>query len=375
MHKLERAAFVLDEAALISNLELISQVSSDSGAEIILALKAYAFWPTFPLIKEFVSSATASSLNEAKLVYEYMKVKPHVYLPAYLPNEIEELSKMASHITFNSILQFEKYATIAMKNGASPGLRVNPLYSPVEVDLYNPSSPIGRLGVNVDVNQGFIEGLEGLHVHALCESTAEHSASLIQAVVDKFGDWLPRLKWLNLGGGHLMTKKGYQTSVLINAIKELKNQFPNLDVILEPGSAFAWQTGDLVAHVLDIVDNGGVKTLMLDVSFTCHMPDTLEMPYRPSVVGASTEKKDAAFAYRLGGTSCLAGDYLESYYFEKEVQIGQQIVFEDMMHYTIVKTTMFNGVQHPDILIRQKNSGNLSLVRRFTFEDYRNLQG
>ena len=372
---LERAAFVLQEDALRQNLTLISGVAEATGVHIILALKAFAFWPAFPIFAEYLPGATASSLNEARLVGKHFAGDVHVYGPAYVPAEIAEVVQIAHTVTFNTLTELERHRQVWEPAGASVGLRFNPEYSPVTTDLYNPASATGRLGETLpNLPAAPPPGLSGLHVHVLCESSAEATETLIAQVERLAGHWLPQLEWLNLGGGHLMTRADYDLPRLKAALSGLRERHPHLTIYMEPGSAHAWQTGVLVAHVLDIVNNHGVKTLMLDVSFTCHMPDTLEMPYRPVVRGASAEVLPKGIPYRLGGVSCLAGDYLDAYWFEEEVQVGQMIIFEDMLHYTMVKTTMFNGVQHPDIVL-ERSDGRLELLRRFDFADYESRMG
>lgn len=372
---LDRAAFILQEAALRQNLERIASVAKTADVKIILALKAFAFWPVFPVFASYLPGATASSLNEALLVKKHFKGEVHVYSPAYHPREMEQLLAMAHSLTYNSLSELERHRAVWEESNASIGLRYNPEYSPVETDLYNPSSSTGRLGETLaNLPRIAPAGLEGLHVHVLCESPASATAKLIARIESTLGHWLPSLKWLNLGGGHLMTHRDYDLKVLIDALAGFRQRHPHISVYLEPGSAHAWRTGILVAHVLDIVENGGVKTAMLDVSFTCHMPDTLEMPYRPQVRGASAQELDRGYPYRLGGVSCLAGDFLAEYFFHEPLKVGQQIIFEDMMHYTTVKTTMFNGVGHPDLML-EKADGKLELIRRFEFEDFESRMG
>ena len=372
---LDRPAFVLDEAAFRQNLSLIADVAARADVEIILALKAFANWRAFGIVAEYLPSATASSLNEALLVARHMGVPPHVYAPAYVPSEWERLADTGSHFTFNSLGELERYRERWESRGLSVGLRVNPLYGPVATALYNPASPVSRLGESVaGLPTDPPRGLSGVHVHTLCESSAEQTAELIARVEQDLAGWLPRLRWLNLGGGHLMTREDYDLELLVAELRGLRRRHPHLAVTLEPGSAHAWRAGVLVAHVLDIIANGGVETLMLDVSFTCHMPDTLEMPYRPVVRGASAEAIDGHHPYRLGGTSCLAGDYLEAYFFPERVSVGDQLVLEDMLHYTTVKSTMFNGVAHPDFAVLRPG-GELEITRRFDFADYEARMG
>lgn len=370
------AQFNLYEDKLRKNLELVADVASAADVTIILALKAFAFYPAFPIISEYLRGATASSLNEARLIRNHFGKPPHVYAPVYRPHEFAEVAEIAGHLTFNSLTELERYRSVWEAKGVSVGLRVNPEYSPVATDLYNPAAKDGRLGETLpNLPAKPPAGLRGLHVHTLCESTAANTATLIERVKAQFGHYLEQMEWLNLGGGHLMTKEGYDTDLLIKTLRDLRARYPHLEVILEPGSAHLWQTGDLSSTVYDVVENYGQRTLMLDVSFTCHMPDTLEMPYRPEIAGASTKKlPEFPYAYRLGGMSCLAGDYLDNYYFAQPVRPGDALVFEDMAHYTTVKTTMFNGVPHPDICLVDAD-GEVTIRRTFGYEDYEARMG
>ncbi|MEM9835889.1 MAG: carboxynorspermidine decarboxylase [Bacteroidota bacterium] len=363
-------AFVLEIEKLKTNLSLIQSVARAAEVDIILALKAYSFWPTFPLIKQYLAGATASSLHEALLIKRHMGLKPHVYSPAYLPHQMEEIAKLAGHLTMNSLGELERHRSIWEKADCSVGLRINPEYSPVTTDLYNPASPYGRLGETLPNLPSLPpDGLEGLHAHVLCESSAAHTQELIQRLIQQFGHYLSRLQWLNLGGGHLMTKEGYDLDLLINALRSLQKKFPHLHIILEPGSAIAWQAGYLRSTVLDVIENYGRRTAILDISFTCHLPDTLEMPYRPNVRTASSTEIEPAYAYQLGGVSCLAGDYLSEYWFPQPLLPGDEVIFEDMLHYTTVKTTTFNGVHHPDLCL-QYADGSVETVRQFGYEDF-----
>jgi carboxynorspermidine decarboxylase len=365
-------AYVLDESRLRRNLELIQKVQQESGVSVILALKGFSMWKVFPLVKQYLAGATASSLHEARLIFEEMGVQAHTYSPAYLPDEFEEIMRYSSHITFNSIAQYERFQgpLSQAQQPISPGLRVNPEFSVVETDLYNPSAAGSRLGTMLENLGGQLPaGIEGLHIHTLCESSAEDTANLLEAVEARFGVFFSQLKWINFGGGHLMTRQGYDIEHLIKALQAFRARNPHLEVILEPGSAIAWETGELVSTVLDIVDSHGVKTAILDVSFTAHMPDTLEMPYRPKVLGA-TDPVPGKPTYRLGGVSCLAGDFMTEYSFEKELQVGDRLILWDMIHYTMVKTTTFNGVKHPDICIWHEDD-HLEVVKHFGYEDFR----
>lgn len=363
--------FVLDEKALEKNLSLISRVADQAGVEIILAFKGFAMWSAFPTVLKFVKGATASSVHEMMLCNEFMHTKSHTYAVAYKAEEIDQILDGSSHITFNSLSQLEAYGQLAAEKNVSVGIRINPEQSDVETDLYNPSSPVSRLGVKSEaLINGLPEHVEGLHFHVLCESTSYALEDVLKAVEEKFGHLLSQIKWLNMGGGHLMTKAGYDIDHLIKILKNFKDKH-DLHLILEPGSAFAWQTGTLKTTVVDIVDNGGLKTAIIDASFTCHMPDCLEMPYRPKITQGHEDASKGKFRYRLGGVSCLAGDFLESYSFDQPLNIGDEIEFLDMIHYTMVKTTTFNGVHHPAIGIQQKN-GDFRLIKEFGYEDYKN---
>jgi len=362
--------FVLNERKFRENLALIRSVSEAAKVEIILAFKAFAMWSAFPIVKKYIQTSTASSLAEARLAFEEMGNKAHTYAPAYTDKEFMEIAQYSSHISFNSIAQFQKfYPKIAGQN-ISCGLRINPEFSGVGTDLYNPCSPGSRLGILAEnLGNKLPEGVEGLHFHTLCESNSFDLEKTLLVVEKKFGHLLIQVKWLNMGGGHLMTRKGYNVEHLIQVLQAFKAKYPHLHIILEPGSAFAWETGDLVATVQDIVDNKGVKTAMLDVSFSCHMPDCLEMPYKPAIIGG-LEPQVGLPTYRMGGNSCLAGDFYGDWSFEKPLQIGDLIIFQDMIHYTMVKTTMFNGVTHPAIGIWTLNN-KFKLIREFGYEDFK----
>lgn len=362
--------FVIEEKKLRKNLRLIQRVQNQAGVEVILAFKAFSNWKAFPIVREYIKGATASSLYEARLCKEEMGSLAHTYSPAYLPDEFGEILKRSSHITFNSIQQFKQFkpqVEAFKKRAVKMGIRINPEYSEVDTDLYNPCAPGSRLGELAENFNGKLpEGITGLHFHNLCESDSFALEKTLKNVEKKFGKFLSQLEWINMGGGHLMTRKGYDTKHLIRLLSDFRKKY-NLHIILEPGSAFAWQTGFLRASVLDIVENKNIKTAILDVSFTAHMPDTLEMPYRPDIRGM-VEKSE--HGYRMGGVSCLAGDFLETYYFKRPLKIGDAIILEDMIHYTMVKTTMFNGVKHPNIALLKSN-GELEILRKFTYTDFK----
>lgn len=373
--------YLIQEQLLRRNLTLIRSIAGHAGVEFILAFKAFALWKTFPIFREYISHTTASSPYEARLAFEEFGSKAHTYSPAYEDETFETILDCSSHITFNSLTQFAHFAPQALSRGAeapSLGLRINPEHSEIETELYDPCAPGSRFGVLASqLPDRLPEGIEGFHCHCHCESTAlalEHTLGYIESL---FGDWLPQIKWLNLGGGHLVTRKDYDVEHLIAILQAFKARHPHLQLILEPGSAFAWQTGPLVSQVVDIVANKGIQTAILNVSFTCHMPDCLEMPYHPAVRGAETVP-DAreqgitgdACVYRLGGNSCLSGDYMGYWRFPAPLKVGDTVVFEDMIHYTTVKTNMFNGIHHPALKM-ERLDGTIETLRTFTYEDYR----
>ena len=363
--------YIVYEEKLRNNLSLIRNVASEAGVEIIMAFKANALWRTFGIMREYGVKFTASSLNELQLGCKHLGVKAHSYCPAYTEQTIDAFIEGSSHITFNSLSQAERFARRALDRGVSTGLRVNPQCSVIETDIYNPALPGSRFGVTADLLPDTLPAhIEGFHFHALCESSAEDLQRVLEAFEEQFGRYLPGLKWVNMGGGHLMTRDGYDTQRLIDLLRDFRRRHPNLQVILEPGSAFTWRTGDLVASVVDIVSNGGVNTAIIDASFACHMPDCLEMPYKPAITGA-LEPDTSLPTYRMGGNSCLSGDFVGSWSFTEPLVPGQRLRFEDMNHYTTVKTNMFNGIQHPDIAMCDMN-GECTVLQHFTFSDYEN---
>ncbi|MDY4030269.1 MAG: carboxynorspermidine decarboxylase [Alloprevotella sp.] len=371
--------YLIEEDKLRKNLELIRHIAREADVEFILAFKAFALWKTFPIFREYIAHTTASSPYEARLAYEEFGSKAHTYSPAYEEGSFDTILACSSHITFNSLSQYARfYPQTKVHGGISCGLRVNPGYSEIETLLYNPCAPGSRFGVTPDqLGDSLPEGIRGFHCHNHCESSAEALVRSLEHLEAQFGRWFNQIEWLNLGGGHLVTRKDYNVSLLIDTLRGMHERYPHLRILLEPGSAFAWQTGPLVASVVDIVENSGIKTALLNVSFTCHMPDCLEMPYHPAVRGARTLADDdaaghetEACVYRLGGNSCLSGDFMGYWQFDTPLVPGDTIIFEDMIHYTTVKTNMFNGIPHPALAMLHSD-GTVETLRTYTYEDYR----
>ena len=368
--KIPSPCYVIDERLLRSNLELINHVKTAAGVDLLVAFKAFSNWGVFPIFREYGFGASASSVNEARLAFEELGVKAHTYSPAYEDTSFADVVKYSSHISFNSLSQMQTYGQAARRKGVSVGLRVNPEVSGSAVDIYNPCKPGSRFGVTAEqLGDRLPRETEGFHFHTLFEADSFALEKVLTVFEAKLGRFLPQLNWVNMGGGHLITKKGYDVDHLIRLLSGFKKRY-GVRVILEPGSAFAYQTGYLVSTVLDIVENGGIRTAILDVSFTCHMPDCLEMPYKPVILGAADEAPGKP-TYQMGGISCLAGDHMGNWSFDKELKAGDRVVFDDMIHYTTVKTTMFNGVHHPSIGI-WKDTAGFRVIKEFTYEDYKN---
>ena len=367
--------YIIEEEKLRRNLSLIRTVAERTDSEWILAFKAFALWKTFPIFREYIRSTTASSLSEARLALEEFGAKAHTYSPAYKDDEFDDMVRCSSHLTFNSLSQYERFHERAA--ACSIGLRVNPEYSEVGTLLYNPCAPGTRFGVTADkLPEQLPADIRGFHCHCHCESGADVFERSLQHIEEKFSKWFSQLEWINFGGGHLVTRKDYDIDLLVRLVQAFHQRYPHLKVIFEPGSAFAWQTGPLVASVVDVVEDKGIRTAILDVSFTCHMPDCLEMPYYPDVRNAKHVEEISNLSpltshlYRLGGNSCLSGDFMGYWRFDHELEVGEQMVFEDMIHYTTVKTNTFNGITHPSIAMLHQD-GTLELLRQFTYEDYR----
>lgn len=370
--------YIVYEERLRRNLEIISDVARRAEVKIIMAFKANALWKTFPIIGEYIKDSTASSLNEMQLSADYLGGDIHAYCPVYTDRTFPQFLSRCSHITFNSLEQFRRFEAQVRRHNAeggrrvSMGLRVNPRCSVIETDIYNPCVPGSRFGETpATVGASLPKSIEGLHFHALCESSSHDLERVLHAFEEQYGHLLPLVKWVNMGGGHLMTRADYDREHLINLLRDFRRRHNGIQVILEPGSAFTWQTGDLEVEVLDVVERDGVRTAIIDASFACHMPDCLEMPYRPNILQALPDDAPEGISYRLGGNSCLSGDFVGSWKFQKPLKPGDHLTLLDMNHYTTVKTNMFNGIQHPDLVL-EKSDGSRELLRHFTYEDYRN---
>ncbi|MFL0506697.1 carboxynorspermidine decarboxylase [Ureibacillus sp. 179-F W5.1 NHS] len=364
-------SYVVDERLLLRNLEILKSVQDRTGCDILLALKGFSMFSTFPMVRQYLKGITSSSLFEARLGYEEFGKEVHAYAPAYAEHEIDEYLKYVDHIVFNSFDQLNKYKekVQSLDKHVSIGLRVNPGYSEVETPLYDPCYINSRLGIPVDsFRPDQLDGVEGIHFHAMCEQGSDVLERILVHFEEKYGEYLHQMKWINFGGGHHITREDYDIDKLVSLINYMQEKY-DVKVILEPGEAIALNTGYLVTTVLDVVKNG-MEIAILDTSATCHMPDVLEMPYRPQIIGASTPN-DKPYTYRLGGMTCLAGDVIGDYSFDEPLKAGDKIVFTDMAHYTMVKNHMFNGVNLPSICLYNEDEG-VKVVRQFGYEDYRN---
>jgi len=362
--------WLLEESLLLKNLELLKYVKEKSAAKVLLALKGYALWKSFDSIKPYLDGCCASGLYEAKLAFETFNKEVHTYAPAFKEEEIEEIASISQHMVFNSPEQFKRFSKKAknINPDLSLGLRVNPEYSASPKEIYNPCGLHSRLGTTlVNFDESILGECDGLHFHALCEQDSDALESVLQNFEEKFGSYIPNMKWINFGGGHHITRKGYDVEKLILLIQNFKKKY-DVEVYLEPGEAIGWETGTLISTVLDIVHNG-MDIAILDTSAEAHMPDTIIMPYRAEVRGAG-EAGEKKHNYRLAGNTCLAGDIMGDYSFDTPLQIGDKIIFEDQMHYTMVKATTFNGIKLPSIAIKRLN-GDIDLVREFGYEDFK----
>jgi carboxynorspermidine decarboxylase len=359
---------VVDLGKLRHNLEILADVQERAGCKILLALKGFAMWSTFDLVGRYLHGVAASSPNEARLGREHMGKAVHTYAPAYSQESLQAVLPLSDHVVFNSMSQWLRFEPLARQSGVNCGLRVNPRHSEVEVALYDPCAPGSRLGATRDqIDADALDGITGLHFHTLCELGSDALERTLQAFEREFGDLLPRMAWVNMGGGHHITRDDYDRERLIRIVREFRERH-DVEVFLEPGEAIALNTGVLVATVLDIVHNE-VDIAILDASATAHMPDVLEMPYQPRIAGAG-DPGQHRHAYRLGGQTCLAGDVIGDYSFTRPLQVGDRLVFEDMAHYTMVKNTTFNGVELPSIVTHDPETDEIRVVRRFGYEDY-----
>jgi len=369
--EIKTPCYIIEEDSLLRNLKILDSVQKQAGCKIIMALKGFAMFAVFPVIRQYLCGVAASSLDEARLGYEEFGGEVHLCAPAYAETEFDELLGYADHMVFNSFSQWRRFkARVTGSNRkVSCGIRVNPEHSEVKVPIYDPCAPFSRLGTtreNFEENE--LDGITGLHFHSLCELNSDSLARTLKAVEDKFGSIFHRLKWINFGGGHHITRNDYDTELLCSLIKDFKKR-RHLEVYLEPGEAIALDAGVLEASVLDIIHNK-MDIAILNTSAAAHMPDVLEMPYRPAIRGAGLPGEHR-HTYRLGGMTCLAGDIIGDYSFPEPLKAGSRLVFEDMAHYTMVKNNTFNGIRLPSIAIRE-SSGNIRIIRRFDYEDYKN---
>lgn len=362
--------YIVDENLLIKNLEILDSVQQCTGCKILLALKGFSMYAAFPIIGRYLKGITASSLFEARLGYEEMGKEVHIFAPAYIEEEFNELLKYCDHIVFNSFSQWKKYKDRIEQEAKKIecGIRINPEYSELKTSIYDPCYQYSRLGVTApNFQPEYLEGLDGLHFHTMCEQNSDTLERTVKIVDEKFGKFISKMKWLNLGGGHHITRPDYDIETLVRTIQFLKNKY-SIDIYLEPGEAIALNTGFLVATVLDIVDNE-MKIAILDASAACHMPDVLEMPYRPEIIGAG-KPGEYGYTYRLGGNTCLAGDIIGDYSFRQPLKPGDRLVFCDMAHYTMVKNNTFNGINLPSIALFNDKEG-IKVLKSFRYEDFK----
>lgn len=361
-------SYVVDETLLRKNLQILKTVSDRTGCKILLATKCFSMYSTFPIIGEYLAGVTSSSLNEARLGFEEMGKEVHIFSPAYIPSDFDEISDYCDHIIFNSINQWNKYKEITHSKGISCGLRINPEFSTQKADIYDPCAQFSRLGITLkNLENSDLSGIDGLHFHTLCEQNADALKATLEVVEKNFGIFLKDMKWLNMGGGHHITRNDYDIEALISLILTVKEKY-NLQVYLEPGEAVALNAGFLVSSVLDITHNG-MNNAILDASAACHMPDVLEMPYRPYIIG-SKAAGIYPYTYRMGGATCLAGDIIGDYSFNNPLNIGDKLIFTDMAIYSMVKNNTFNGVNLPHIILR-RSDGSFETIKKFGYDDFK----
>lgn len=375
LSEIKTPCYIMDEKSLINNLSILENIQKRTGCKILLAQKAFSMFSVYPLIAKYLSGTTASGLYEARLGYEEMG-KPfgketHVFAPAFLESEIDEILSICDHIVFNSFAQWEKYKSkiTASKRNIEAGIRINPEYSEIETDIYNPCIDGSRLGVRLDeLEKSDLEGISGIHFHTMCEQGADTLKRTIEIVDEKFGAFLQNMKWINFGGGHHITKPGYDVELLIKCINHFQNKY-NLDVYIEPGEAIALNAGYMVTSVLDIIEGKKIDAAIIDASPACHMPDVIEMPYRPVMINGSNPY-EKPYTYRFGGNTCLAGDILGDYSFDLPLNIGDKLILCDMAIYSMVKNNTFNGMALPSICLL-KTDGEIQLVKEFSYEDFK----
>ncbi len=375
LSQLPSPCWLLEEQLLEQNLQILSEIKARTGVKILLALKGYALWHSFDLVSQYLDGCCASGLHEATLAAEKFGKEVHTYAPAFKEEELESIAKLSHHLVFNSPSQIKRFAAkaAAYNPTLSLGLRVNPEVSHAPTELYNPCGLYSRLGtVSSQINDSILKNIDGLHFHALCEEDSSALETVLRAFEEKFSHYFPRLKWVNFGGGHHITKTGYDREKLIFILNDFKSRYPHLEVYFEPGEAVGWETGPLVTTVLDIVHNG-IDIAILDSSAEAQMPDTIIMPYRAKVRGGAVAN-EKPYTYRLAGNTCLAGDIMGDYSFDAPLQIGDRIIFEDQMHYTMVKATTFNGIPLPSIAILRKD-GTVETLRTFGYEDFKDRLG
>ncbi|MEA4972215.1 MAG: carboxynorspermidine decarboxylase [Candidatus Metalachnospira sp.] len=368
LFSIQTPCYVVDEIILIKNLEILKNVAEQAGCKILIAQKAFSMFSVYPLIGKYLSGTTASGLFEAKLGFEEMRGETHIFSSAYIESEFDEILNICDHITFNSFNQWKKYREKALASGKSFGIRINPEHSTQEHGIYDPCAVGSRLGVTrANFRPDLLDGIDGLHFHTLCEQNSDALIETLAAVEEKFGEFLPQMKWVNFGGGHHITREDYDREALIDCIKRFKEKY-GVEVYLEPGEAVALNAGFLVASVLDIIENG-IKIALLDASAACHMPDVIEMPYRPPLYG-SGQPNEKSYTYRLAGATCLAGDIIGDYSFEDELKIGDKLIFCDMAIYSMVKNNTFNGMCLPSIALCKQN-GEINIIKRFGYADFK----
>lgn len=368
-HQLFTPYYYVDETLLINNLKILKSVKKRSGAKILLAQKAFSMFSLYPLIAQYLDGTTASSLHEVKLGHDEFGGETHIFSPAYIDREFEEILENCEHMVFNTPTQWSKFRARALAAGIDCGLRINPEYSTQEHTMYDPAAAGSRLGTTLgNFDETLLEGLSGLHFHTLCEQNSDALKETLAVIEEKFGKYLPDMKWLNFGGGHHITRADYDIETLVSEVIRIQNKY-DLQVYLEPGEGVVLNTGFLETTVIDFVENSGVMNAILDASATTHMPDVIEMPYRPFIIG-SGEAGEKVYTYRLGGPSCLAGDVIGDYSFDHPLEIGEVLTFTDMAHYSMVKNNTFNGIGLPSIAIKRA-SGEMELVKSFGYEDFK----